>query len=60
MISVKANPNFSNWFQVISFGQIVEEFSRRSKAVKFASKMAKKHEHQYILIDGIPKELSRK
>jgi hypothetical protein len=60
MISVKPNPNFSNWFQVISFGKLIDEYSRRSKALKVASKMALQHQHKYIVVDGIPKEVEAK
>jgi len=54
MISIKRNPNFSNWFQVLHFGNIVEEFANRAKAMKFARNMAKSSATKYIICEGTP------
>ena len=40
MISIKTHKNFSNWFQVYSFGRMMDEFSQRAKAVEFARSIA--------------------
>jgi len=54
MIKVNTNPNFSNWFQVVSFGHLVDEFNKRAKAMKFAESLAKSTHEKYIVVDGKP------
>ena len=36
MISIRKNPNFTKWYQVFAFGKLLEEFERRSKAIRHA------------------------
>ena len=43
MITVKKNPNFTKWFQVISFGRLVDEVIGQAKALRIAKDEAKSH-----------------
>ena len=43
MISVRQNPNFTKFFQVISFGRLVDEVSGQAKALRIAKDEAKSH-----------------
>lgn len=52
MIAIRKNPNFSNWFQVFSFGKLVDEFTRKAEAFNLASSLAKNVKHQHIVVDG--------
>ena len=58
MIAIRKNPNFSNWFQVFAFGKMVDEFSRRAKAVSFANDIAKSSEQTHIVVEGKALEVS--
>jgi hypothetical protein len=52
MIAIRKNPNFSNWFQVFSFGKLVDEFTRKAEAFDLASSIAKNIKQQHIVVDG--------
>ena len=52
MIAIKNNPNFRNWLQVLSFGRLVDEFTRESDAIALASQLAKNIKHPYISVKG--------
>lgn len=52
MISIKRNENFSNWYQVFSFGKLIDELNKKAKAVNFAKKLAKQSNQVYINIEG--------
>jgi hypothetical protein len=52
MISIKRNENFSNWYQVFSFGKLIDEINKKAKAVNFAKKLAKQSNQVYINIEG--------
>jgi hypothetical protein len=52
MISIKQHTNFSNWFQVYSFGKMVDEFISQAKAVDFAKKLAVKAKKSYVNVEG--------
>jgi len=43
MISVRKNPNFTQFFQVFSFGRFIEEIQGQQKALRIAKQEAKKH-----------------
>ena len=57
MISIKKNQNFSNWFQVFAFGKMVDEFNRRSKAIRHAEEIAIQSRQRYINIEGLAQEV---
>lgn len=52
MISIKKNENFPSWIQVFAFGQFVDEIYGRAKALKFASRLAKKEGQTHINVFG--------
>lgn len=52
MISIRKNPNFSNWFQVFAFGKFVDEFNKQQKAVRFAEDMARKTKVTHVNVEG--------
>ena len=52
MISIRTNPNFSNWFQVFAFGKMVDELNNIAKAVNLASAIARNTEQTHIVVDG--------
>ena len=52
MISVRRNKNFTNWIQVFSFGEFIDELSSVAKAMKLAESLAKKRNLSYINIEG--------
>ena len=58
MITVEQNPNFTKFFQVFAFGQYIDEVERRSKALRIATKLAKQHKHDFIIVDGLTQEVS--
>ena len=57
MISIKRNENFSNWYQVFSFGKLIDELNKKAKAVNFAKKLAKQSNQVYINIEGEAKKI---
>ena len=59
MIAIRKNPNFSNWFQVFSFGKLVDEFTRRAEAVDLAQDIAKNTKQKMILLEGQPIERTK-
>lgn len=52
MISIKIHKNFTNWFQVYSFGKMVDEFTQRAQAVDFARSIAMNKEVDHINVLG--------
>ena len=59
MIAIRKNPNFSNWFQVFSFGKLVDEFTRKAEAVDLAQDIAKNTKQKMILVEGQPVERTK-
>jgi len=57
MISIRKNPNFSNWFQVFAFGRFMDEFSKQAKALRFAKELAIQSKQSHISVEGEAKEL---
>ena len=43
MITVRKNPSFPQFFQVLAFGQFVDEVQGRAKALRIAKKEASNH-----------------
>ena len=52
MISIKQNANFTNWYQVFSFGRLIDEISKKAKAIALAKDLAKQEKQNYINIEG--------
>jgi len=52
MISIRKNPNFSNWIQVFAFGKLRDEFTQQSKAIRYAKELAKTSNQNHINIEG--------
>ena len=48
MISVRKNPNFKCWFQVFSFGKMIDEVKRESQALRIAEQEAKQQKIKSI------------
>ena len=42
MILVRKNPNMTKWFQVFSFGKIIDEVKKESQAKRIALEEAKR------------------
>ena len=53
MISIRKNPNMTRWFQVFSFGRLVDEFDKKSKALRLAELLAKENDHDAVSIEGL-------
>ena len=52
MITIKKNPSFAGWFQVISFGRLVDEVSGRAKALRIAKQEARDKKEKHIVFLG--------
>jgi hypothetical protein len=48
MISVRHNPNFRKFFQVFSFGRMIEEINSRTKALKLAKEEARRYSLTHV------------
>ena len=48
MILVRKNPNMTKWFQVFSFGKIIDEVRKEAKAKRIALEEAKKEGATHI------------
>jgi hypothetical protein len=59
MITIKKHKNFSNWFQVFSFGKMVDEFTKRADAVDLARSIASNQKQEYINILGKAVKVNR-
>ena len=57
MISIRKNPNFTKWYQVFAFGKLLEEFERRSKAIRHAEDLAVCHNQIVINVEGLAQEV---
>ena len=53
MISIRKNPNMARWFQVFSFGRLVDEFDKKSKALRLAESLAKEVNHDAVNVEGL-------
>jgi hypothetical protein len=52
MISIRKNPNFSEWYQVFAFGKFLDEFKDRARAIELADVTAKNSKCRFINIEG--------
>jgi len=48
MILVRKNPNMTKWFQVFSFGKVIDEVRKEAKAKRIALEEAKKEGETHI------------
>ena len=53
MISIRKNPNMARWFQVFSFGRLVDEFDKKSRAIRLAESLAKEVDQEAINVEGL-------
>ena len=51
MITIEKHSNFGNLFQVYFLSDMLEEFNKKSKAIRFAKKIAKENCIDKIQID---------
>jgi hypothetical protein len=42
MITIKRNTNFSNWFDIRFFGQLLDQATTEAKALRLATKIKRK------------------
>ena len=54
MISVRKNPNFKCWFQIFSFGKMIDEVRRESQAIRIAEQEAKQQKVNLIYFADQP------
>ena len=48
MISVRRNPNFRQFFQIFSFGRLVDEVEGQAKALRIAKSEAKGYDIKQV------------
>ena len=58
MISIRQNPNFAKWFQVVAFGTLVDEVTGQANALRIAAQHAK--QHQTTVVDFLGKTVDIK
>jgi hypothetical protein len=58
MINIRKNPNFTKWYQVFSFGDLVDEFKQKAEAVSLARNIARNTKTEHIVIEGRIKKIS--
>lgn len=52
MISIKQNNNFGNFFQVFSFGRMVDEFTSKAEAMRLARSIARNQKLDKVNVLG--------
>ncbi len=60
MITVRKNPNFTKWFQVISLGRLVDEVTGQSNALRIAAKHAKQQQTSVVNFLGKTVDIKEK
>ena len=48
MIVLKKNESFPEWIQIFAFGAFIEEVKGRAKAMRIATKLAKKNKLEHV------------
>ena len=43
----------TRWFQVFSFGRLVDEFDKKSRAIRLAESLAKEVDQEAINVEGL-------
>jgi hypothetical protein len=51
MITIRKNPNFTEWFQVFAFGKLIDELNTKSKAMSLAKAIARNNKKDFFHID---------
>lgn len=51
MITIEKHSNFGNWFQVYFLSDMLEEFNKKSKAIRFAKRIAKENSIDKIQLE---------
>lgn len=52
MISIKRNESFGNYFQVFSFGKMIDEFTQKAEAVRLAKSIARNQKINKVNVMG--------
>tara|TARA_A100001037_G_C15065427_1_gene596802 strand:- start:107 stop:280 length:174 start_codon:yes stop_codon:yes gene_type:complete len=52
MIVLKKNESFPEWIQIFEFGGFVEEVKGKAKAIRIATKLARKNKLKHINESG--------
>ena len=51
MITIEKHSNFGNWFQVYFWSDMLQEFNKKSQAIRFAKKIAREKSIEKIQLD---------
>ena len=52
MIKIEKNTSFPEWIDIFAFGEFVEQVKGRAKALRIASKLARKNGQKSVLALG--------
>tara|TARA_B100000676_G_scaffold302354_1_gene351141 strand:- start:2058 stop:2234 length:177 start_codon:yes stop_codon:yes gene_type:complete len=52
MIKIEKNTSFPEWIDIFAFGEFVEQVKGRAKALRIASKLARKNGQKSVLAHG--------
>lgn len=52
MISIKKNESFGNYFQVFSFGKMIDEFTQKAEAIRLAKSIARNQKINKVNVMG--------
>ena len=52
MIKIEKNTSFPEWIDIFAFGEFVEQVKGRAKALRVASKLARKNGQKSVLVNG--------
>ena len=51
MIKILRNPNFSNWFDIRLFGELIDNARSQAKALQIAKQMKRNNPHFQIVVE---------
>jgi|TARA_B100002019_G_C21242295_1_gene586224 hypothetical protein len=51
MITIRKNPNFTQWFQVFAFGKLIDELNTKAKAMSLARTIARNNNTDFYHMD---------
>ena len=51
MITIRKNPNFTEWFQVFAFGKLIDELNTKAKAMSLAKTIARNNDKDFYHMD---------
>lgn len=52
MIKIEKNQSFPEWTDIFAFGEFVEQVKGRAKALRVATKLARKNGQNSVLVNG--------